>query len=224
MKKANFLWSLLAILMATTMSVGLSSCSSDDEDDEVQVAITQVTMDKNGGTQVVPVTSNTKWTAMSSASWLTVAPMQGSNNGSIMLTAQANTEGQSRSTVVSITAGNASAMIMVSQDGGGGGTTDIAGNYVGTLKPMCYTDQPAPCYITLTKLSTTTYRMTSLICETFKIDITSGINLIATTQSDGRIQLTTETTYSVEGSYYQGTLTLSLGIGDDNFFFSGTKG
>lgn len=139
MKKSAFLWSLLAIIMAATVSVGLSSCGDDDEDDFVSVAMPQVTMDKNGGTQVVPVTSNTKWTAMSSASWLTVAPVQGSGNGSVMLTAQANTTGQSRSTVVSITAGNASAMIMVSQDGNGSGgdgqdlASIVAGTYVGRL-------------------------------------------------------------------------------------------
>ena len=114
-------------------------------------------------------------------------------------------------------------MIMVSQNNNGGGVTDIAGNYVGTLKPMGYSDQPAPCYITLTKLSSTTFRLASIICETFDINFTSGINMVATTQSDGRIQLTTETSYVVEGSYFQGTLTLSLGIGGDNFFFSGTK-
>ena len=224
MKKKDFLWSLLAIVMAATMSLGLSSCGSDDDDDEVSVAMTQVSMDKSGGTQVIPVTSNTKWTAMSSASWLTVAPMQGSGNGSLMLTAQANTDTQSRSTVVTITAGDASAMIWVNQDGGSNTGADIAGNYVGTLKPMGYSDQPAPCYITIVKLSSNTYRLSSMICETFNINITSGVNLVATPQSDGRIQLTTETSYSVEGSYFQGTLTLSIGIGSDNYFFSGTKG
>ena len=36
MKKKDllFLWSLLAILMVTTLSVGLSSCGSNDDDDE----------------------------------------------------------------------------------------------------------------------------------------------------------------------------------------------
>lgn len=132
MKRKDFLWSVLAIIMAATLSVGLSSCSKDDE---VSVAMPQVSMDKSGGTQVVPVTSNTMWTAMSSDSWLTVAPMQGSRNGSIMLTAQANTTGQSRSTVVTITAGDASAMIMVSQNGGSGPdlASIVAGTYVGRL-------------------------------------------------------------------------------------------
>ena len=32
MRKKNFLWSMLAIMMAATLSVGLSSCSSDDDD------------------------------------------------------------------------------------------------------------------------------------------------------------------------------------------------
>ena len=213
----------MATVMVGLFSFSIISCGPDKED-EVSVAMPQVSFDKNGSTQVVPVTSNTKWTAMSSASWLTIAPMQGSGNGSVMLTAQANSEGQSRSTVVTIMAGDASAMIMVTQDAGGSSVSDISGNYVGTLKPMGYTDQPAPCYITLTRLSSTTYRLSSIICEKFDINITSGINIVATAQSDGRVQLTTETSYSIEGNYFQGTMTLSIGIGDNNFFFSGTKG
>ena len=134
MKKKDFLWSLLAMLMVGVYSLSLTSCTKEDPD-EVNVGEHQVIMKKIGDTKVVSVTSNTKWTAMSSASWLSVAPMQGSGNGSLMLTAQANTDNQSRSTVVTITAGSASEMIMVSQDGDGGSdiAKTVSGTYVGRL-------------------------------------------------------------------------------------------
>lgn len=227
MLKKDFICRMFATMLVGFLTVGFSSCDDGGEKESVSVGMPQVSIESDGGTQVVPVTSNTKWMAVSSATWLTVTPMQGTGNGQLMLSAASNTEKQDRSAFVTLTAGEASAMIMVSQKSGGASSQDvsnIAGSYVGTLKPMGYSDQPANCYITITKLSSTTYRLTSLICEKFKIDISSGINLVATPQSDGRIQLTTETTYSVEGNYFQGTLTLSLGIGDDNFFFSGTKG
>ena len=220
MKKKNFLWSMLAIVMAATLSIGLSSCKKDDPDpDMVSVSLPSVNFQESGGTQSVPITSNTNWTVSGNPSWLTVAPISGSGNGSVMLTAQANTE-SSRSCVLYVQAGTASAVISVTQENNG---PILEGNYVGTLKPVGYTDAPAPSYVTITKLASTTYRLTSLICETFDINMTSGYNLVATKQSDGRISLTSETSYAIEGNYYQNTLTLNFAIGNVSFFFSGSK-
>ena len=223
MKRSKNFWHLLNIVLLAMLCVGCDSCREDDPDpDMVSVSLPSVNFQESGGTQSVPITSNTNWTVSGNPSWLTVAPISGSGNGSIMLTAQANTESSSRSCVLYVQAGTASTVIMVNQ------TKDhpddgIASNYVGTLKPVGYTDAPAPCYVTITKLASTTYRLTSLICETFDINMTSGYNLVATKQSDGRISLTSETSYAIEGNYYQNTLTLNFAIGSVSFFFSGSK-
>lgn len=199
-----------------------AACSSDSDPDAVTVGVPSVNFSTDGGTQSIPIQSNTTWTVSGAQSWLTVSPMQGSNNGSIMINASVNNERSSRSCILYINAGSASTSVMVSQ---AGKTIDdtVEGNYVGTLKPMGYVDTPAPCYVSVTKLSNSTYRLTSLICETFSINLNSGYNLVAQSSSDGRVSLTSETTYSIEGSYFQGTLTLSFSIGSDNFFFSGVK-
>lgn len=221
MRKKNFIWSMLAIVMAATLSVGLSSCGGDDPDpDMVSVSLPSVNFQESGGTQSVPITSNTNWTVGGNPSWLTVTPMSGSGNGSIMLTAQANTENNSRSCVLYVQAGTASTVITVTQTKG---EDDIEGNYVGTLKPVGYIEAPAPCYVTITKLASNTYRLTSLICESFDINMTSGYNLVSTKQSDGRSSLTSETSYAIEGNYYQNTLTLNFAFGNVSFFFSGSK-
>lgn len=223
MKSNSFLWSILTIMMVGLLSVSLISCGDDDDPDSVSVNMPSVSLSASGGMQAVSVTSNTKWTATSNASWLTVSPMQGSGNGSLILTAQANTERSDRSCMVQIIAGSASTVIMVTQTSGGASSVSLDGSYVGTLKPMGYTDNPAPCYVTITKLAANTFRLTSLICETFDINMTNGYNIVTTTTADGRVSITSETTYVIEGSYFQGSLTLNFSIGDDMFFFSGSK-
>ena len=222
MKKKNFLWSLLATIMVGLLSVGFVSCGDDDPDPVVSVNPPSVNFGESGSSQSIQVTSNTSWTVSGNPGWLIVSPMQGSNNGSIMINASENNEKSSRSCILYINAGSASTSVMVSQ---AGKTIDdtVEGSYVGTLKPMGYADTPAPCYVSVTKLANSTYRLTSLICETFGINLNSGYNLVAQSASDGRIALTSETSYSIEGSYFQGTLTLSFSIGSDNFFFSGVK-
>ena len=117
MKKKEFLWSLLAMLMVATLSVGLTSCGDDDDPDNVSVSMPSVNFGESGGSQSIQVTSNTKWTVSGNPGWLTVSPLQGSNNGAFSLTAAANTDKNSRNCVLYINAGSASATVTVNQSG-----------------------------------------------------------------------------------------------------------
>ena len=117
MKKKEFLWSLLAMLMVATLSVGLTSCGDDDDPDNVSVSMPSVNFGESGGSQSIQVTSNTKWTVSGNPGWLTVSPMQGSNNGAFSLSATANTDKNSRNCVLFINAGSASTMVSVNQEG-----------------------------------------------------------------------------------------------------------
>ena len=117
MKKKDFLWSLLATMMVGLLSVGFVSCGDDDDPDEVSVSMPSVNFGESGGSQSIQVMSNTKWTVSGNPGWLTVSPMQGSNNGAFSLTATANTDKDSRNCVLYINAGSASAMVSVNQSG-----------------------------------------------------------------------------------------------------------
>lgn len=57
----------------------------------------------NAGEKTVQITSNRNWTATSNASWCTVSPRTGSNNGSLKVTVIANEALTSRSAVITIT-------------------------------------------------------------------------------------------------------------------------
>ena len=67
-----------------------------------------------GGTQSVSVSSNTEWTADSDATWITVAPASGANNGTLTVTAAAN-PGYARADTVSVFAGGFVRKILVTQ-------------------------------------------------------------------------------------------------------------
>jgi hypothetical protein len=55
-----------------------------------------------GGSQTFAVTSNVYWMAADDASWLTVSPSSGTNNGTVTVTAVANTSTGSRTATVTV--------------------------------------------------------------------------------------------------------------------------
>lgn len=104
--------SLLAILMAATISIGLASC----KEDEVIANPSSVNFDGVGGTQTIQITSNTGWTVGGAPDWLTVFPTQGTDNGTITLTAKTNS-GSPRNCILYVQAGEASTTVSVNQSG-----------------------------------------------------------------------------------------------------------
>lgn len=222
MIKKNYL-KLLVAMTVVTLSLGFISCDSDEED-EVSVSMPSVSLSENGGTQSIQILSNTKWTVSGAASWLNVNPIQSSGNSSITVSADANTSNSSRSCTLYVNAGSATTQVSVYQAGKTkkDPATEVSASYTGTLKPVGYSDDPAKCYVTITRLSNDAVRLSSLICETFGLDM-NAVNLTVQEQSDGRISLTSETNKSIEGTYYQGQLTLSFSTSLTSFYFSGVK-
>lgn len=109
MKKKDFLWSLLTMLMVATLSVGLSSCSK-DEDPELSInspTSLSISLLANGdGDKTITVSaSHTDWSAdvsyVNGSGWLTL----GSQNGSsISFTVTENTTTSPRTAKVKIIA------------------------------------------------------------------------------------------------------------------------
>ena len=122
MEKTTVFRSLLALAVAATMSVGFTSCG----EDEVIANPTSVSFDVAGGTQTIQITSNTGWIVGGAPDWLTVFPTQGTENGTITLTAKTNS-GDARNCVLYVQAGEASTTISVNQ--GQGITPPITGTW-----------------------------------------------------------------------------------------------
>lgn len=221
MKKTKFLWSMLSMVMAAMLSVQFTSCSKDDKED-FSVNPSYISLSEAGGSQSIQVVGKGSWSVSGIPSWLTVSPTQGSGNGTIMVSAPSNTERNSRNCTLLIS-GSGSATVTVNQSGKSGSSVDdLVGSYTGTLKPIGYSDEPARCYVTLSKLSSDAVRVEKILCETFSIDM-NPVNLKVSQDGNGNLTLRSETTKSIEGSYTQGQLTLTFANSLATFFFTGVK-
>jgi hypothetical protein len=71
-----------------------------------------------GETKNITVTSNDSWTVSSDQSWCTVSPTSDSNNGTIKVTATANSSTSSRSATITIKGANSGTKtVSVAQEG-----------------------------------------------------------------------------------------------------------
>jgi hypothetical protein len=97
---------------------------------------------KEGSTNSITITSNTTWTATSDQTWLTISPASGTNNGTLLFTASANTASSERSAIVTVSAtGFPSQTITVTQAAGEAGVpsiTALSGITLNSDTTTCY--------------------------------------------------------------------------------------
>lgn len=114
---------LFSCVAAVCAMLSLTSCPSDpDGPDDVGVELqasptTLILNEQNTGT--ITVTSNTSWAVFSSASWLTVLPAEGTNSGTLMVSATSDNTGQAARTAtvtISDKAGRKTVTITVTQN------------------------------------------------------------------------------------------------------------
>ena len=115
-------------------------CPSDAPSNNLTVSPSSLSYTAAGESKTVTVTSNTSWTATSSAGWLTVSPASGSNNGTITAVAAANTSTSQRTATITVSGtGVSSQTISVTQAGeSGSGTGDCV-----VLHEDRFTDSPS---------------------------------------------------------------------------------
>ena len=105
MKKNDFFWSLLAIMMAASMSISLLSCGDDDPDPELTVSPEKLEFGTGSDSKPVTITSNVGWTVVANKEWIEVNQPSGKDNGTIYVDVKDNKEfGEKRTGRVTITA------------------------------------------------------------------------------------------------------------------------
>lgn len=109
MKKKDYLRSMLAIVMAATMSMGLSSCflfpGDDDEDPELKVLPEKLDFGVSADSKSFSITSNVGWTVVANKDWITVSQPSGNDNGTVSVDVEENKEfGEKRTGIITITA------------------------------------------------------------------------------------------------------------------------
>ena len=95
-------------IVVTVLSLVAAGCKKD----KISVGPESITFPGVGGTQTLTVDSNTDWTPMPEAPWLTVSKMNATN---LRIEAAPNTTFSNRSAIVRCMAGSAAATITVSQ-------------------------------------------------------------------------------------------------------------
>lgn len=85
---------------------------------ELRVSASSLSYNIPGGTKNVSITSNTTWSVSDNASWISVSPSSGNNNGTISITCTSNDTPNLRKGTVSVTCGNITKTISISQERG----------------------------------------------------------------------------------------------------------
>ena len=106
-----------ALKAAAVFAAGLLlfSCDKTQQVTELSVNEKAANFEAAGGDKSITVTSNADWTVSCPADWVTVTPKAGSGNGSIKISVTANEAFDVRSTDITVTAGDKTQTIKVSQ-------------------------------------------------------------------------------------------------------------
>ena len=76
-----------------------------------------ISADASGGFATINVTSDVNWTIGEDATWISVTPSSGSNNGAFAITYTSNTSGNSRTGTITVSGGGISRTVVVVQAG-----------------------------------------------------------------------------------------------------------
>jgi len=217
MKKKNCLWSLLALVLAASLGVSMSSCG--DPEDEVSATPSSSTIDGTGGSQIIVIKSNTNWVVTGASSWLNVSPMNGSGDGQIIISASNNETGQNRSCTLSIIAGDAQTSVSVTQGLGQIIDRSLAGQVCGTYsgKLMSGTTVVKDAYIvTIEKLTDNTV----CVKASFFGESTHNFNLV---QSNNQISFNNEMIVGFNMIYNNGSLNINYQSKSGMLTYTGTR-
>jgi uncharacterized protein (TIGR02145 family) len=108
------------VLAALTLLMMAASCSKDEPEvptPELSVAPAAVSATAEAGDYTITVTGNVLWTATKTAEWLTLTPAAGEGNGAITATVTENLALEPRTTTITITGGELSHTVTVTQIG-----------------------------------------------------------------------------------------------------------
>ena len=122
MNKKNYFWSLLAIVMAVTLSVGFISCGGGDDESKstpvpLTVLPTNINLTSNAGAQSsFTISCKGSWVATCSETWISLSMTSGTDQGAIIVTASTeNPNSTERSATITVKAGNETGYVSVKQ-------------------------------------------------------------------------------------------------------------
>jgi len=109
----------------TKMFLAIPGSENDNESKLSATLSDNSLLPASGGTRTITITSNTDWTVSSDVTWLTISPVSGSNDGTVTVTAEANTTESQRTATITVNGTGATAQtISVTQEAASSGGGD----------------------------------------------------------------------------------------------------
>lgn len=123
MEKKSFFWSVLAIVMAVTLSVGFISCGGSDSEKDTPpptpftVSPANINLASNAGAQgSFTISCTGDWVATCSEPWISLSATSGSGPGAIIVTASTeNPNSAERTATITVLSGNETKYVSVKQ-------------------------------------------------------------------------------------------------------------
>ena len=123
MKKRNYLWSLLVLMMATALSVGFMSCGGSDNNEPepapvpLTVSPSTINLASNAGAQgSFTVNCKGSWVATCTEAWISLSMTSGTDIGAIIVTASTeNPNSAERTATITIKSGDETGYVSVKQ-------------------------------------------------------------------------------------------------------------
>lgn len=114
----KYLFYLLLLPFFTGLVVSCGDDSESDPDPKLSLSTSSIDIDAEGtNNEAVSVSCNMDWRATSDQSWITLTNASGSGNGVLTVTISENTDSKKRSGNITVTAGNQTQFVKVSQEG-----------------------------------------------------------------------------------------------------------
>lgn len=99
---------------------------------------------------------------------------------------------------------------------------ELVGTFVGTVRPIGYSDDPETAYVTFTKMSSTAVKI-KIMSSAWDMDLNEIVMTISK-DSNGALKIEPEkSTKDCSGTYKNGTLTVTFGWSNANWLFTGEK-
>lgn len=107
---------ILTFMLAATLV--FAGCKKSEDNPELSVEPATISASAGGGTYTFAIGSNTKWSVavVAGATWCTVAPTAGTENGTVTVNVRENAATVTRAATVTIAAGMTHKMVNVTQD------------------------------------------------------------------------------------------------------------
>lgn len=125
MKKKDFLWSMLSVIVVSLLSISFMSCGGDDDDSggggstpTLTIAPAELTLSANAGASgTIAISASGQWFVTCNETWISLSQENGTGAGAVVVTAtEGNPQGTVRSATITVRSGTNTKYATIKQE------------------------------------------------------------------------------------------------------------